>query len=110
MLGGELFFFEGDHGLFVLFNLSLNVSDFKFVAVLEVHDVLFTVVKGAVEGFEFLFFLLELGLFELEVGQVLRVDLLVQLELLLYLLYLLLFLLDKASQFGFKVLNLGFFV
>ena len=110
MLGGELFFFEGDHGLFVLFNLSLNVSDFKFVAVLEVHDVLFTVVKGAVEGFEFLFFLLELGLFELEVGQVFRIYLLVQLKLLLYLLYLLLFLLDQSSQFGFKILNLGLFV
>ena len=109
-MGGEFFFFEGYHGLFVLFNLSLNVSDFKFIAILEVHDVLFTVVKGAVEGFEFLFFLLDLGLFELEVGQVLRVDLLVQLELLLYLLYLLLFLLDQSSQFGFKVLNLGLFV
>ena len=70
-MGGELFFFEGDHGLFVLFNLSLDVSDFKLIAVLEVHDVLLTVVKCAVERFEFLFFLLELGLFELEVGQVL---------------------------------------
>lgn len=109
-MGGELFFFEGDHGLFVLFNLSLDVSDFKLIAVLEVHYVLLTVVKCAVEGFEFLFFLLELGLFELEVGQVLRVDLLVQLELLLYLLYLLLFLLDQSSEFGFKILNLGLFV
>lgn len=109
-MGGELFFFEGDHGLFVLFNLSLDVSDFKLIAVLEVHDVLLTVVKCAVEGFEFLFFLLELGLFELEVGQVFRVDLLVQLELLLYLLYLLLFLLDQSSEFGFKILNLGLFV
>ena len=43
-------------------------------------------------------------------GQIFRIDLLVQLELLLYLLYLLLFLLDKDSEFGFKVLNLGLFV
>jgi hypothetical protein len=108
--GGDFFFFEGDHGLLVLFYLRLNLSDFKFVAALEVHYVLFTVVKGPVEGFEFQLFLLELGFFELKVGKVLRVDLLVQLKLLFYLLYLLLFPLDESSQFGFKGLDLDFFV
>ncbi len=84
MLKSDLVLLERDHRFLVFLDVHFNLFNFVLVSVLKIGESAFSSFKGLLERFQLRLLVSELALFELQVRQVLRVDLLVKLELLLH--------------------------
>ena len=84
MLKSDLVLLERDHRFLVFLDVHFNLFNFVLVSVLKIGESALSSVKGLLEIFQLRLLVSELALFELQVRQVLRVDLLVKLELLFH--------------------------